>query len=108
MFCHKPIAHLFGSCFYFGPAGIEPDQQRFRTNSLGCLLALVYRLGLAVGLLLVGRIMDVFGRRYFFIGGASIGMIRSIVASRASTIPILIGGQTMIEVALQRVIHIYL
>lgn len=59
-------------------------------------LALVYTLCLAVGLLLVGRLSDIFGRRYFFIGGTALGVVGAIVAATAKTIPVLIGGETMV------------
>ncbi|KAF2808981.1 MFS general substrate transporter [Mytilinidion resinicola] len=59
-------------------------------------LSLVYTIGLAVGLLLVGRLSDIFGRRWFFIGGTMLGLIGAIIASTAKTIPVLIGGQTLV------------
>jgi len=59
-------------------------------------LALVYTICLAVGLTLVGRLSDLFGRRYFFIGGTVLGMIGAIVAATAHTIPVLIGGETLV------------
>lgn len=62
-------------------------------------LALVYTLGLAVGLTLVGRLTDIYGRRWFFIVGSMLGVIGSVVAATARNIPVLIGGQTMIGLA---------
>lgn len=59
-------------------------------------LALVYTLGLAIGLTLVGRLSDIFGRRWFFISGVALGVIGSIIGATANTIPVLIGGQTLI------------
>jgi MFS family permease len=59
-------------------------------------LALVYTLGLAIGLTLVGRLSDIFGRRWFFISGVGLGVIGSIIGATANTIPVLIGGQTLI------------
>ena len=59
-------------------------------------MALVYTLGLAIGLTLVGRVTDIFGRRWFFIGGTALGCIGAIVCSTAKTLPVLIGGQTLI------------
>jgi len=59
-------------------------------------VALVYNLGLSVGLLLMGRITDLFGRRWFYIGASILGLIGSIVAATAKNIPVLIGGGTLI------------
>ncbi|OAG10688.1 MFS general substrate transporter [Paraphaeosphaeria sporulosa] len=59
-------------------------------------LSLVYTMGLAVGLTLVGRITDTFGRRWFFIGGTALGCIGAIVSSTAKSINVLIGGQVLV------------
>ncbi len=59
-------------------------------------VALVYTMMLAIGLTLVGQLSDVFGRRYFFIGGTLLGAIGAVIASRAQTIPVLIGGETLV------------
>lgn len=59
-------------------------------------VAITYTLCVAVGLTLVGRLTDLFGRRYFFIGGSLLGTIGSIVCSRAQSINVLIGGTTLI------------
>ncbi|KAJ4357492.1 uncharacterized protein N0V89_002068 [Didymosphaeria variabile] len=53
-------------------------------------------MGLAVGLTLVGRLTDTFGRRWFFIAGTALGCIGAIVASTAKNINVLIGGQVLI------------
>lgn len=50
-------------------------------------LALVYTIGLAVGLTLVGRLSDIFGRRWFFISGTILGAIGAAVAGTAKTLP---------------------
>jgi len=59
-------------------------------------VAIVYTLCVAVGLTLVGRLSDLFGRRYFFIGGAVLGTVGSIVCATAQSINTLIGGTTLI------------
>jgi MFS family permease len=59
-------------------------------------LAYVYTICLAIGLLLVGRLSDLFGRRYFFVVGTALGVVGAIIGSTAKTIPVLIGGQTLI------------
>lgn len=58
--------------------------------------AIVYTLCLAVGSTLIGRLSDVFGRRYFFIGCAVLATIGSIVCATAQSINTLIGGTTLI------------
>lgn len=59
-------------------------------------VAIVYTLCVAVGLTLVGRLTDLFGRRYFFIGGGVLGTLGSIVCATAQSINTLIGGMTLI------------
>jgi MFS family permease len=58
-------------------------------------LALVYALCLAVGGTLVGRFTDIFGRRYFFLVGAALGVVGDIICATAKNIPVAIGGQTL-------------
>jgi MFS family permease len=54
-------------------------------------ISLVYNAVLAVFLAPVGRLSDIFGRRYFFIGGGVFGVVGSIVCATAKSIPALIG-----------------
>jgi MFS family permease len=46
--------------------------------------------GFAVGFTLVGRISDIFGRRWFFICSSILGLIGNIVGSAAQSIDMLI------------------
>ncbi|KIW03535.1 uncharacterized protein PV09_05296 [Verruconis gallopava] len=62
-------------------------------------VSLVYTLTLAIGLLLVGRLSDLFGRRWFFIGSAVLALIGCIVCAVAKTVGTLIGGTTLIGLA---------
>ncbi|KAF2731337.1 MFS general substrate transporter [Polyplosphaeria fusca] len=59
-------------------------------------VSLSYLLTNSVGLLLVGRLSDLFGRRWFFIGGNALATIGCIVAAVAPNIPALIAGETLI------------
>jgi MFS family permease len=59
-------------------------------------VAIVYTLGLSVGLVIVGRTSDILGRRWFFIIGSLLGLIGSIVNATATNVPTLIAGQTLI------------
>lgn len=60
---------------------------------------LVFPLGLAVGLTLVGRLSDLFGRRWFFTGGQALGCIGAIVCATAKSVPTLIGGTAIVGLA---------
>lgn len=62
-------------------------------------VALGYTLTSAIGLLLFGRLSDLFGRRWFFIGGSVLALIGSIVCATATNIPMLIGGETLLGFA---------
>lgn len=43
----------------------------------------------------MGRLGDIFGRRYFYIGGQTIGFIGAIVGATAQNIPTLIAGAVL-------------
>lgn len=53
-------------------------------------ISLVYNAVLAVCLSPVGRLSDIFGRRWFFIGGALIAMVGSVVCATAKDIPTMV------------------
>lgn len=59
----------------------------------------MYTLTSAVVLTIIGRLSDMFGRRWIFVGGAFLGVVGSIVCALASSVPMLIGGMTIIGVA---------
>ncbi|KAF9882945.1 hypothetical protein FE257_004856 [Aspergillus nanangensis] len=59
-------------------------------------VALSYTLTVSIGLLLIGRLSDLFGRRWFFIGGSVLGLIGCIVCAVAPNVGSLIGGTTLI------------
>lgn len=54
-------------------------------------VSLVYNVMLAIGLVVVGRLSDIFGRRYFFIGGQVIALLGCIVCAKSTSVPMLIG-----------------
>lgn len=62
-------------------------------------VGLVYILTLAIGQALVGRLSDLFGRRWFFISGSALALLDCIVSAIATSIPILIGGTVLIGFA---------
>lgn len=73
-------------------------------NSIGpdpnyVLIPIVKTLCTGVGLTLVGRLSDIFGRRWFMIVGCSLGMIGSIINATAHNIPTVIGGTVFVGLA---------
>ena len=58
-------------------------------------VALAYTLGLAVGFLIVGRLSDIFGRRWFFIIGNSFALIGAIMGATAQKVNTIIGGNLL-------------
>jgi MFS family permease len=60
---------------------------------------LVWTLATAVSFVLVGRLSDLLGRRWFFVGGNAIGLIGTIVGATAKTVPTLIGANCLTGVA---------
>ncbi|KAL2212630.1 MFS general substrate transporter [Sarocladium strictum] len=61
-------------------------------------ISLVYNAALACFITPLGRLSDIFGRRYFFIGGGIIGVVGSVVCATAQTIPVLIGGNVLLGI----------
>ncbi|KFH48626.1 putative HC-toxin efflux carrier-like protein [Hapsidospora chrysogenum ATCC 11550] len=62
-------------------------------------VALTYTLTSAVALTIIGRVTDIFGRRWVFVGGAFLGIVGCIVAATAQSVGALIGGTTIIGIA---------
>ena len=58
-------------------------------------VALAYTLGLSIGFLLVGRLSDIFGRRWFFIIGNSFALVGAIIGATANKVDNLIGANTL-------------
>ncbi|KIH87497.1 siderophore iron transporter [Sporothrix brasiliensis 5110] len=52
-----------------------------------------------IGLLIVGRLSDIVGRRYFLIGGQVFGVVGSAICAKATSINMLIAGATIYGVA---------
>ncbi|KAF9870587.1 hypothetical protein CkaCkLH20_11893 [Colletotrichum karsti] len=73
-------------------ADIGPD-------SLIYLATLMNTLIKGVGLLLVGSLSDVLGRRYFMVAGQACGFIGSVIAARADDITTLIGANVLLGMA---------
>ncbi|CAK7200861.1 hypothetical protein SEUCBS139899_003560 [Sporothrix eucalyptigena] len=60
----------------------------------------VYNLVLACTMCLVGRLSDIFGRRWFFIIGNFLALIGCIVCATANSVPALIGGMAIASVGI--------
>lgn len=63
-------------------------------------IATGYTLAASVGALIWGRLSDVFGRRWFFIGGNGLALLGSILGAAAQNIVTLIFAQVFIGLAL--------
>ncbi|PCG92126.1 Major facilitator superfamily domain, general substrate transporter [Penicillium occitanis (nom. inval.)] len=63
------------------------------------LISTMFTLISGVAVLLVGRFGDIFGRRYFLIGGQSLGLIGAIVCATAKNVPTVIGGSALCGLA---------
>lgn len=62
-------------------------------------VSLVYLVTQAVTQTLVGRLSDLFGRRWFFIGSNIIALVGSIICACAQNVDTLIGGNTLVGIA---------
>ncbi|KAF2396913.1 MFS general substrate transporter [Trichodelitschia bisporula] len=62
-------------------------------------VALAYLLTTSVGFLIVGRVTDIFGRRWTFIGGSVLATVGSIVCATAPNVNALIAGETLLGLA---------
>ncbi|KAE8146978.1 siderophore iron transporter [Aspergillus avenaceus] len=63
------------------------------------LISTSFTLISGVAVLLVGRLGDIFGRRYFLIGGQVVGLVGAIVCATAKNIPTVIGGSVLCGLA---------
>ncbi|KAE8353465.1 siderophore iron transporter [Aspergillus coremiiformis] len=63
------------------------------------LISTVFTLISGVAVLLVGRFGDVFGRRYFLIGGQLLSLVGALVCATAQKIPTIIGGSVLCGLA---------
>ncbi|KAF2112843.1 siderophore iron transporter [Lophiotrema nucula] len=63
------------------------------------LIPIVKTLCGGVGLTLVGRLSDIFGRRWFMIAGSVLGIIGSIICVTAQNIDTILGGTVFIGLA---------
>lgn len=62
-------------------------------------VSLVYLVTQAVVQTLVGRLSDLFGRRWFFIGSNLVALVGSIICACAQNVDTLIGGNTLVGIA---------
>ena len=62
-------------------------------------VSLGYTLGLSVGFLVIGRLSDIFGRRWFLILGNLLALIGSIVSGTATTVDQVVGGSVLAGLA---------
>ena len=62
-------------------------------------VALTYTLTSAVCLTIIGRVTDIFGRRWIFVGGTFLGIVGSIICAVSTSVNMLIGGMTIVGVA---------
>jgi len=58
-------------------------------------VAIAYTLGLSIGFLLVGRLSDIFGRRWFFIIGNLFALVGAIISGTAKQVDHIIGGNLL-------------
>ena len=62
-------------------------------------VSIVYLITQTIGQLILGRLTDLFGRRYFFFGCSILALVGSIVCATAKSVNVLIGGNTIMGLA---------
>jgi MFS family permease len=98
------LATGLGLCAAVGGFGLAAPNLAFINADIGpdpniIWVSLVYTLTMAIGLLLVGRLSDLFGRRWFFIGAAALALVGCIVCATAQSVGAVIAGTTLIGLA---------
>ena len=73
-------------------ADIGPDPSYVWVGTVNTLM-------LTIGFTLVGRLSDLFGRRWFIVLGNLLAVIGCIISSQAKNIPTLVGGNVLIGLA---------
>ncbi|KAJ5106234.1 hypothetical protein N7456_002909 [Penicillium angulare] len=84
------LGSLAGVCLMAINLGPDPSYSMITT---------MFTLISGVAVLLVGRFGDIFGRRYFLIGGQFFGLIGAIVCATAKNVPTVIGGSALCGLA---------
>ncbi|KAL1889584.1 hypothetical protein Sste5346_008833 [Sporothrix stenoceras] len=94
---------LGNACHYLGfvvPASIiSVINADIGPNPAYTWISLVWVLTVAVTYSILGRLSDIMGRRWFFLGGNILGLVGNIVVGTAHSIPVAIGGTTLIGIA---------
>ncbi|KAI9731210.1 MAG: hypothetical protein M1834_005403 [Cirrosporium novae-zelandiae] len=62
-------------------------------------VSLVYLLTQAVAQTILGRLSDLFGRRWLFISSGCLALVGSIICATAQNVPTLVGGNTLVGLA---------
>jgi MFS family permease len=70
-------------------------------------VALVHPVGLSIGMTIVGRLGDLFGRRWFFIGGAFMALVGTLISALAVNLNMLIVGAMIKALAASTQLSVY-
>ncbi|KAK4495959.1 hypothetical protein PRZ48_013227 [Zasmidium cellare] len=95
------IAVGLGACSVYGAFVLPATSLSYINTAIGPAanvnwVVLAWTLCLAVGCTLVGRLSDIFGRRWFFIGASLIATIGTIVGATADNVNQLIGANVLL------------
>lgn len=68
---------------------LGPDPQIYLVSLINALIK-------GVCLLLVGSLSDALGRRHFVVAGQAFGLVGSVIAATAKTVPTIVGANVLI------------
>lgn len=95
------LAMWFGLAAGVGVFSVASPVLKVMNKDLGpsdkfAWIAIAYTLAMAFGQAFVGRLSDIFGRRYFFIGGTLVALVGAIVVATAQSIDTVVGGMVLV------------